>query len=134
MYQAPGSAAHRPGWWPVVQSGPWGEDSYCEGAERVGSHSATETLLFVYGAQCSYLPPVLTPRSSCFKSLPLVFSSLLPQTPASRVVFMAFLFFSMEIRLSYCGDIKNTEALLVEQHRTTITTIISTVLACFGCF
>ncbi|TNN86937.1 hypothetical protein EYF80_002692 [Liparis tanakae] len=43
VYQAPGSAVQ--GWvTAVVRSQPGGEDRYCEGAWRAGSHSATETL------------------------------------------------------------------------------------------
>lgn len=61
--------------------------------------------VFVYGAQCSYLPPVLTPHSSCFKSLLLIFSSLLPQ-PHPVLLFLVFLFFSMEIRC--CGDTRDS--------------------------
>lgn len=53
--------------------------------------------VFVYGVQCSYLPPVLTPHSSCFKSLLLIFSSLLPQSQPV-LLFLVFLFFSIEIR------------------------------------
>lgn len=44
VYQASGSAVCRAGWRVVVRSQPGGEDSYCEGARRAGSHSATETL------------------------------------------------------------------------------------------
>lgn len=42
--------------------------------------------------RCSYLPPVLTPHSSCFKSLLLIFTSLLLQ-PHPVLLFLVFLFF-----------------------------------------
>lgn len=61
--------------------------------------------VFVYEAQCSYLPPVLTPHSSCFKSLLLIFSSLLPRSHPV-LLFLLFLFFSMEIRCS--GDTRDS--------------------------
>lgn len=82
-------------------------DSYREGAQRGGSHSARDPV-FVYAELRSYLPPVLTPRSSCFKSLLLIFSSLLPQSQPLLLFFWRLCSFQSRLdRVSVA-----TEALL----------------------
>lgn len=75
-----------------------GEDSSAKGARRAGSHSATETPVFVYVAQPSYLPPVLTPHSSCFKSLLLIFLFTLASAPPGPVVFGVLVLFQWRLR------------------------------------
>lgn len=83
--------------WPGVGASQGGEDCSTKGARRAGSHSATESPVFVYVAQPSYLPPVLTPHSSCFKSLLLIFLFTLASAPPGPVVFGLLVLFSMEI-------------------------------------
>lgn len=54
--------------------------------------------VFVYVAQPSYLPPVLTPRSSCFKSLLLIFLFTLASAPPGPVVFGVLVLFQWRLR------------------------------------
>lgn len=49
-----------------------GGQSYCKAPVKLGAASLLSSV-FVYGARLSYLSPVLTPLSSCLKSVLLIF-------------------------------------------------------------
>lgn len=80
VYQAPGSAVCRARRRAVVWIQPGGGQQRLWGRPESWESLSHIDPVFVYGALLSYLPPVLTPHSSCFKSLLLIFSSLLPQS------------------------------------------------------
>lgn len=83
------------GWWrALVRSQPGGRGQLLWGRPESRESLSHRNPVFVYGAQCSYLPPVLTPHSSCFKSLLLIFSSLLPQPQPVLLFFGVLVLFS----------------------------------------
>lgn len=106
VYQAPGSVVCKAGWRAVVRSQPGGEDSYCEGARRAGSHSATETLCLCM-ERCALISRLYWRHTLPVSNLYCWFSLHSCLGPSQSCCFLAFLFFLMEIRLSRCGDTRD---------------------------
>lgn len=97
VYQAPGSAVCKAGWRAVVRSQPGGEDSYCEGAQRAGSHSATETLCLCM-ERSALISRLYWRHTLPVSNLYCWFSLHSCRSPSQSCCFLVVLFFLMEIR------------------------------------